>query len=63
MLVALNNITTYWDGMPKVEQVLSLLTFVDAPLVTEFLDMFDGPVNIDLESERVWPMPRMPEVQ
>ncbi len=29
----------------------------DAPTVSEFLDIFDSPINVDLESEQVWPMP------
>lgn len=29
----------------------------DAPTIEEYLDIFNGPVNVDLDSESVWPMP------
>ncbi|KAJ9506243.1 hypothetical protein QJQ45_014199 [Haematococcus lacustris] len=31
----------------------------DAPTVEEFLDIFDAPVTVELDSEKVWPMPSM----
>ena len=29
----------------------------EAPTIAEFLDIFDSPVSVDLDSEQVWPMP------
>ncbi len=29
----------------------------DAPTISEYLDIFAGPVNVDLDVESVWPMP------
>jgi len=59
----LEGIVTFWEAMPSVESALSLIACEDAPSVDEFLALFDGPVNIDLESERVWPMPTLPDVR
>lgn len=46
-----------FDDVPPQELVLSLAPTEDAPTVSEFLDIFDSPINVDLESEQVWPMP------
>lgn len=54
---------TYWEGVPKAEAVLSLTVYEAAPTAGDFLALFSGPVNIDFDSERVWPIPRMPEVK
>lgn len=48
---------SYYDDIPAAEAVLSLCATEDAPLVEEFLDLFDAPINVDLDSEKVWPMP------
>jgi hypothetical protein len=60
--VALGNIAAYWDAIPKAEAVISLLLCEDVPTIAEFLAMFSGPVNIDFESEQVWPIPKIPEI-
>ena len=61
--MALANIGTYWEGMPKAEQVLSLTAYDAAPTIDEFLGLFSGPLNLGLESERVWPIPQVPEIK
>lgn len=61
--VALENIATYWEGMPKAENVLCLLQSSMAVPVTTYLELFDMPVSLDLESEKVWPVPRVPEIK
>ncbi|KAG2496145.1 hypothetical protein HYH03_005747 [Edaphochlamys debaryana] len=45
------------ESVPAQELVLSLTPTEDAPTISEYLDIFDSPVNVDLESEQVWPMP------
>ena len=45
------------DGLPAPETVLSLTPAEDAPTLTEYLDIFNGSVNVDLDSDSVWPMP------
>jgi hypothetical protein len=49
--------------MPRVDAVLSLTTFESAPTIDDFLGLFSGAENIDLETERVWPIPRIAEVK
>jgi len=34
----------------------------DAPTIDEYLDIFDVPLTIDLDSEQVWPMPMHPRI-
>lgn len=46
-----------FDDAPSTETLLSLVPAEDAPTLQEFLDIFDTPVNVDLDSEKVWPMP------
>lgn len=36
--------------------VILPLPLQDAPTIDEYLELFDEPVNVDLDSERVWPM-------
>ena len=63
LTIALENVGTYWEGMPKAEAILSLTMYEAAPSAIDFLGLFSGPVDINFESERVWPIPRMPEVK
>ncbi len=51
------SLDSYHDDMPAPEVVLSLVPAEDAPTLEEYLDLFDAPINVDLDSERVWPMP------
>lgn len=60
--VALESIGSYWQSMPKPDSVLSLVSFDAAPTIPEYLRIFHGPVDVDLESDRVWPMPQMQEM-
>jgi len=52
----LNAMDAFYEDMPAPEVVLSLVPADDAPSLDEYLELFDEPVNIDLDSERVWPM-------
>lgn len=60
---ALGHISTYWEGMPKADKVLCLLQCDFAPTMQAYLDMFTAPINLDLESERIWPVPRLPALK
>lgn len=42
------------------EQLLGLLAGDDAPTLDEFLAIFDEPIDVDLDSEKVWPTPKAP---
>ncbi|KXZ55256.1 hypothetical protein GPECTOR_3g395 [Gonium pectorale] len=53
----LNSVESSFEDVPAQELVLSLTPTEDAPTIAEYLDIFDSPVNVDLESEQVWPMP------
>ncbi|GLC67795.1 hypothetical protein PLESTF_000608200 [Pleodorina starrii] len=53
----LSAVESSFEEVPAQEVVLSLAPTEDAPTVSEYLDIFDAPVNVDLESEQVWPMP------
>ncbi|GFR39639.1 hypothetical protein Agub_g105 [Astrephomene gubernaculifera] len=53
----LNTVESSFEDVPAQELVLSLTPTEDAPTLAEYLDIFDSPVNVDLESEQVWPMP------
>jgi hypothetical protein len=53
----LSALASFHDDLPAPESLLSLVSAEDAPTLPEFLDIFDAPVNLDLDSERVWPMP------
>lgn len=35
----------------------SLCCVQDAPTFDEYLEIYDSPVNVDLDSEQVWPLP------
>lgn len=60
---ALGHVQTYWEGMPRADKVLCLLDCDVAPPLATYLDMFTAPVSLDLESERVWPAPRLPALK
>lgn len=61
--VALENISTYWEGMPKPENVLCLLDSDMVVPVSAYLELFDTPIDLDLDSEKVWPVPRLPALK
>lgn len=60
---ALGHISTYWEGMPRADMVLCLLDCESAPSIDAYLEMFTEPVSLDLESERIWPAPRLPPLK
>ena len=43
--------------MPTVDSLLGVVLSGIAPTLPEFLEIYDSPVDIDLESDNVWPMP------
>lgn len=53
----LQSLESHYENVPSQELLLSYGPTEDAPSVQEYLDIFDAPVNVDLESEQVWPMP------
>jgi hypothetical protein len=59
----LENIATYWEGMPRAENVLCLLESSMVVPVSAYLELFDTPVDLDLDSEKVWPVPRLPALK
>ena len=50
-------VRTSLPDLPTVDAVVGVVQSHVAPTVPEFLDIFDSPVDIDLESDNVWPMP------
>ena len=50
-------VRTSLPDLPTVDSVVGVVMSHVAPTVSEFLDIFDSPVDIDLESDNVWPMP------
>ena len=43
--------------MPTVDSILGVVLSNVAPSLPEFLEIYDAPVDLDLESDNVWPMP------
>jgi len=54
----LSALSKHYEDMPAPELVLALVPAEDAPTFDEYLSIFDAPLNVDLDSEQVWPMPR-----
>lgn len=53
----LNSLESHFESIPTPETILSLTPAEDAPTLDEYLSVFDAPVNVDLESEAVFPAP------
>lgn len=54
----LNNLTTSFPELPLMQSLMGLLKAQEgAPSLGEFLDIYDAALDIDLDSENVWPMP------
>lgn len=53
----LGSFESYFDNLPASETILSLTPAEDAPTLDEFLSVFDSSVNVDLQSESVYPSP------
>ena len=49
--------------MPKAENVQSLYDSSMVVPLSEYLELFDTPVDLDLDSEKVWPVPRLPALK
>lgn len=47
---------SYFDDLPAPEVLLALTPAEDAPTLDEYLQIFDSPVGVDLDSEQTWPM-------
>ena len=47
------------DAFPTQQQLMGVLRNVDdgPPTVSEFLDVYDAALDVDLDSENVWPPP------
>ena len=44
--------------LPTLKQLMGLLKQPEgAPTLTEFLEVYDSPLDVDLDGENVWPMP------
>eukprot|EP00798_Chlamydomonas_sp_ICE-L_P001595 gene1595-32983_t len=56
----LSAMESYYEDAPNPEVILSLVPSEEAPTMLEYLDIFDSPVNVDLDSEQVWPLPTAP---
>lgn len=54
---AVSNLAGAYIEVPVVTKCLGLVSNAGVPSLEEFLDIFDTPVDIDLDSENVWPMP------
>jgi len=54
---ALGSLETAFLELPAVSTVLGLVTHSSVPDLEEYLDIFDTPVDIDLDSEQIWPAP------
>jgi hypothetical protein len=51
----MSSLDSYAENIPAPEVILSLCPADDAPTLDEYLDIFNGPANVDLDSELVWP--------
>jgi hypothetical protein len=51
--------TSAYSHLVRLLQIVQLCVDMlqDAPTIEEYLELFDAPISIDLDSERVWPMP------
>ena len=54
----LNNLTGAFPELPLMQSLMGLLMAEEgAPTLGEYLDIYDSALDIDLDSENVWPMP------
>ncbi|KAK3284530.1 hypothetical protein CYMTET_7826 [Cymbomonas tetramitiformis] len=54
---SMESLRTSYPDLPQIDPFMIVCHSEEAPSVREFLDIYDSPVDIDLESENVWPMP------
>ncbi|GBG87149.1 hypothetical protein CBR_g44607 [Chara braunii] len=57
-IFALDNLkSTAGDLLPKGPEVIfGMLLSEETPTLEEFMEIYDDPINVDLDSENVWPM-------
>ena len=54
---ALNNLAGAYPDLPRSTTLLVTLVTEGAPTLEEYLDIYDTPAEVDLDSENVWPLP------
>ena len=47
----------YSSFIPAADLVKAFCSFEKLPSLDEYMTMFDSPVEVDLESDRTWPVP------
>ena len=56
--LALKDISAVAPELPTLKQLMGLLKQPEGALtLTEFLEVYDSPLDVDLDGENVWPMP------
>lgn len=56
--LALKDISAVAPELPTLKQLMGLLKQPEgAPTLNEFLEVYDSPLDVDLDGENVWPMP------
>jgi hypothetical protein len=53
---ALKSLHTFATDIPRPELVMSVAVLEDAPTLAEYIEIYDAPLNLDVESELVWPV-------
>eukprot|EP00959_Pyramimonas_sp_CCMP1952_P320759 6712215-Pyramimonas_sp.AAC.1 len=53
---ALHDPRAAYVELPTTAQVVGLVLSPGPPTLEEFMDIYDCPIDIDLDSENVWPM-------
>ena len=48
----------HFPDMPSNERVVQLVDVEEVPSLVDFLTIFDAPVDLTMESDRVWPPER-----
>mmetsp|Transcript_25329 Transcript_25329/g.70845 ORF Transcript_25329/g.70845 Transcript_25329/m.70845 type:complete len:243 (-) Transcript_25329:29-757(-) len=57
LTAALKSLQSFHSDLPTPENILAMVSTEDCPSVDEFLEIYDEPMDIDLDGEKVWPMP------
>lgn len=57
MSTYLKSLRSNFTDLPGPEHIISLASADGAPPVREYLDIVNGPIDIELDDEKVWPMP------
>uniref|UniRef100_A0A7S0RUF1 BLUF domain-containing protein n=1 Tax=Pyramimonas obovata TaxID=1411642 RepID=A0A7S0RUF1_9CHLO len=53
---AMQDLRAAYVELPTTNQVVGLILSDEPPTLEEFMDIYDCPIDIDLDSENVWPM-------